>query len=196
MAKLRNFQKIADFDVAAFKERLVLLDHLFSEANPGLKPGELGYSHKDTNIIMCRYAPMAPDIATNVKEQENTKNNLFAVDYEGRGAFMDVLDPLIYKLFTLIKGTHLGGIGIIRLPAGRKIEKHYDLGLSAQFYQRFHITIHGPEECLFICGEGEDEERVAMRDGEVWWFACKKLHSVINGSDRDRVSISCDINGM
>lgn len=194
--KYRNFKKLAELDVTALRERLVLHDDLFSEANPGLEEGDLGYSHKDTNIIMCRYAPMAPDIATNVEEQENTKNNLFAVDYEGRGAFMDVLDPLIYKLFTLIKGTHLGGIGIIRLPAGRNIEKHYDLGLSAQFYHRFHITINGPEECLFICGEGDDEERVAMRDGEVWWFNCRKLHAVENRSSKDRVSISCDINGM
>jgi hypothetical protein len=196
MKKYRNFQKIADFDVTAFKERLVLLDHLFSDAHPELKEGELAYSHRHTNIIMCRYAPMAPDIATNVQEQEKTKNNLFAVDYEGRAAFMDVLDPLIYKLFTLIKGTHLGGIGIIRLLAGRNIEKHYDLGLSAQFYQRFHITIHGPAECFFICGEGDDEERVAMRDGEVWWFDARKLHAVENHSSKDRVSISCDINGM
>jgi Aspartyl/Asparaginyl beta-hydroxylase len=194
--KYRSFRKLAEFDVAAFKERLILQDHLFSDANPSLKEGDLGYSHKDTNVILCRYAPMAPDIATNAEEQKKTKNNLFAVDYEARAAFADVLDPLIYRLLWLLKGTHLGGIGIIRLPAGKKIEKHYDLGLSAQFYERFHITINGPEECQFICGEGDNEERVAMRDGEVWWFDARELHSVENHSSKDRVSISCDINGI
>jgi hypothetical protein len=196
MTKLRNFRKLAELDVSAFKERLILEDRLFSEANSGLKEGDLGYSHKDTNIILCRYAPMAPDIATNVEEQKKTKDNLFAVDYDARRAFNDVLDPLIYRLMWLLKATHLGGIGIIRLPAGKKIEPHYDLGLSAQFYDRFHITINGPEECLFICGEGDDEERVAMRDGEVWWFDARKLHFVENNSSKDRVSISCDFNGM
>lgn len=139
---------------------------------------------------------MAADISWNVEEQQRTKDNLFAIDYPHRELIRDVLDPLIYKLMETVKGTHLGGIGIIRLPPHLKIEPHYDLGKSVQFYDRYHITVDGPEGCEFICGHGDDEERVEMRDGEVWWFDSKKIHSVENNSVFNRVSISCDISSQ
>lgn len=194
---MRNFIKLADGqDVSSLKAQVAAHQDLFidlSQRNP--KKGDAGYSHRHGHLITVRYPRIPPDAATNPESGKKMLDDLFAINYEPWHIFTE-LKPHLYRLMMAVEGTHIGGIGIIKLPAGKKIDRHYDTGLATEFYKRFHLVLDGPAECWFTCGKGKDEERVAMRDGEVWWFNSQKLHSVYNNDTVDRISVSIDIGTM
>lgn len=197
MAKLRNFARLAEgLDVSRLKAQVAAHQHLFVDLSQGRpKKGDVGYSHRHGHLITVRYPRIPPDAATNPESRKRMSDDLFSVNHEPWHIFTE-LKPLLYRLMMAVEGTHIGGIGIIKLPAGKKIDKHYDTGLATEFYNRFHLVLTGPAKCWFTCGKGKDEERVAMRDGEIWWFNSRKLHSVLNNDTIDRISVSIDIGMM
>ena len=195
--KYRNFHKLAEgVDVSHLKAQVAQHQHLFVDLSRGdLKKGTVGWTHRQAQLLMLRYPKIPPDADSNPESMKRLLDDLVAINHEPWYLFTE-LKPLLYRLMMAVDGTHIGGIGIVKLPAGKKIEKHVDTGLSTDFYKRFHIVLDGPPECWFTCGKGKDEERVAMRDGEVWWFNAKKPHSVLNNDTVDRISISIDIGTM
>lgn len=155
-------------------------------------PAHLGHAHREVQSIIVRYADIPEDVATNPEARARASDDLFAKPHPA-WYVLSHLRPLVYSLMQLVGGTHIGGIGIAKLAPGAQIYPHYDTGAMTDFYERFHIVVQGPAECWFVCGEGDDEERVEQLTGEVWWFDSKKLHAVVNNSNETRISISVDI---
>lgn len=190
---LKNFAELASgWDVSSLSRQIQEHEGLFV-GRKDVKEGDGGYSHKDAEVILVRYGEVPADVATNEKSFKKMSDDLAAFNREPWKLFTE-LRPLVYRLMELVQATHLGGIGIVRLAPGAVIGSHYDTGKAVDFYQRFHIVVSGPENCWFICGEGDDEERVEMLTGSAWWFDSLKLHGVRNESNEPRISISIDLN--
>lgn len=196
---LKNFRKLArGVNVLPLIHQMHLCAHLvdFTDLREVAKdPDHPGHSHREAKSIMVRYAHIPDDIATNPESYKRASDDLIALPHPA-WHLLSQLRPLIYSLLELVDGTHLGGIGIVRLDPGTQIYPHYDTGRMTDFYQRYHLVLSGPADCWFICGEGKDEERVEQRTGEVWWFDSHKKHAVINQSDEPRISISIDISSI
>ncbi len=154
-----------------------------------------GNTHRETSLMTIRYPDVPEDAATNPEAFKKMTDDLFSKP-RSPWYMLNAVRPLIYALFEMVEGTHLGGIGIIKMMPGTQVYPHYDTGLSSDFYRRFHIVISGPPECWFLCGEGEDEEKVCQKAGEIWWFDCKKKHAVVNNGAYPRISISVDISSL
>ena len=186
----RNFRLLASgINILPLADQVHRHRHMFVDL------AEQGKTHREAHLITVRYPDIPADANTNPEAFQRMSDDLFAKPHPGWHVFSQ-LKPLLYGLFELVEGTHIGGIGIIRLDPGKKIYPHYDTGLSTDFYSRYHIVIHGPPECWFVCGEGADEERVAMASGEIWSFDSKKLHSVVNESNEPRISVSVDLSSL
>jgi Aspartyl/Asparaginyl beta-hydroxylase len=100
--------------------------------------------------------------------------------------------PMIFGLMAAVDGERLGGALITRVPAGREIAPHKDGGWHVDYYEKFYVQIANPQGCIFEC-EGEQFE---PRQGDVYWFDNRKLHSIKNDGSVDRmtliVCIKCD----
>lgn len=96
------------------------------------------------------------------------------------------LRPIVMGLFQRYSGTHLGGILITKIPAGKRIEAHTDSSWHAKFYTtKLYVVLQGNDRCV----NRVLTERVAMKTGEVWYFNNNVDHDVINDGDTDRITL-------
>lgn len=190
---MNNFRQLArGVNVLPLVHQISLCMDFVALAEAAKEPDAIGHSHREAKSIIVRYAHIPEDVATNPEACKRAQDDLFALAHPA-WYLLSHLRPLVYGLMELVGGIHLGGIGIVKLDPGAQIYPHYDTGAMTDFYQRYHIVLAGPPGCWFICGEGEDEERVEQLTGEVWWFDSHKKHAVINASNEPRISISIDI---
>lgn len=85
----------------------------------------------------------------------------------------------------------LGRVLIVRLKPNGRVYRHIDSGEYYRVRDRFHLVLQSEVGSIFIC----EEEKVVMREGELWWFNNKKRHEVINPSDSWRTHLIFDILG-
>lgn len=187
---MRNFRLLASgINILALADQVHRHRHMFVDLSAG------GKTHREAHLITVRYPEIPADALTNPEARKRMSDDLFAKPHPGWHVF-SALKPLLYGLVQLVEGTHIGGIGIVRLDPGKRIYPHYDEGIATQFYERYHLVIAGPAECWFVCGEGDDEERCAMPTGTVYWFDSRKKHAVENLSDEPRISVSIDVSSL
>lgn len=194
---MQNFRRLAaGVNVLPLANQVHLHRHMFTDLSERCNdPTHPGYSHREAHSILVRYPHIPEDAATNPESARRAMDDLFARAHPGWHIF-SALRPLLYGLMEAVGGVHIGGIGIVKLLPGAQIYPHYDTGLMTDFYQRYHIVLAGPQDCWFICGELEDEERVEQLTGEVWWFDSHKRHAVVNQSKEERISVSIDISSL
>lgn len=161
-----------------------------SKAN--LKEGQIGYSHRNVDLIILRNTPVPHDVYSSKEAEKEALDYLVAFNTDNWRTF-SALMPLLYPLVELVQGVSLGRIAIVRVPPGAVIDEHFDTGLSSKYFDRYHIVVQGEEGNIFSCGQGDDREAVSMLSGEIWWFDSLKLHGVRNESTVPRISVSCDI---
>jgi hypothetical protein len=79
---------------------------------------------------------------------------------------------------------------LVKLTSKKSIRPHVDtVGLSLVLCRRIHIPIQTNEECFFTVG---DDKR-NLKLGEIWEINNdKKLHSVDNLGDTDRIHLIVD----
>lgn len=97
--------------------------------------------------------------------------------------------PILFDLMRRVEGERLGRVIITRLSPGEMISAHVDGGDHAAYFSRYHIVLQNNPGSAFFCGD----EQVYMPSGSVWWFDNSKLHSVINNSIDDRITMIVDI---
>lgn len=98
---------------------------------------------------------------------------------------------IIFDLMRALPGEHLAKVIITKLRPGEHIAPHIDMlppGM-APYFQRYQIPLSVSQGVAFWCGE----EELYMRPGNAYWFNNQLLHSVINNSDEDRISMLTDI---
>lgn len=102
--------------------------------------------------------------------------------------------PLIFgwvNRFSEEVGGILGRVLIVRLKPNGRVYRHIDSGEYYRIRERFHLVLQSKFGSIFIC----EQEKIVMREGELWWFNNKKVHEVINPSDSWRTHLIFDILG-
>ena len=110
------------------------------------------------------------------------------VDYPAL-ASLPQAKPLIFDLMRMVEGERLGRVLITRLAPGHHIERHFDGGFYARYYDRYHITLQNSLGSIFRVGD----ETVCMEPGEVWWFDTSVEHEIVNKSSQNRITMIVDI---
>ncbi len=78
---------------------------------------------------------------------------------------------------------------LVNLPSGKSIPSHVDSGPSLVYCRRIHIPIQTNEKCFFTVGD----DKKNLKLGEIWEINNdKKMHSVDNFGDDDRVHLIVD----
>ncbi len=122
------------------------------------------------------------------KEYEEVLNDLEAIDLP---AFKELPQArgIIFDLMRFVEGKRLGRVVITKLVSGSKITPHVDSGSSAEYYDRYHITLKNSEGSIFRVGD----EIVCMNPGDIYLFNNQVEHEVINNSLEDRITLIVDI---
>jgi hypothetical protein len=102
--------------------------------------------------------------------------------------------PYFTKTFAVLKdfekkfGGYLERVMIVKLDGKSEVTPHVDEGTYYIHRDRYHLVLKTDDSVNF-CG---DESQV-YRVGELWWFDNKKLHSVKNKSEEERIHLIFDI---
>lgn len=99
--------------------------------------------------------------------------------------------PIVFRLMGTVWGELLGRVVISRLPPGRAIPSHTDRlpNDRAMFYHRYQIPLASEAGVAFHI----EDEQMFLEPGNAYWIANTKLHSVVNNSAADRLSMIVDI---
>ena len=80
---------------------------------------------------------------------------------------------------------------LMRLAPGATVPEHADINYHWFTRVRVHIPIVTHPAVRFLCGD----ETVHMSAGEAWIFDNWRLHSVVNGSEHERIHLVADTTG-
>lgn len=77
---------------------------------------------------------------------------------------------------------------LVRLKAGSDIAEHRDMNYSLTHSHRVHLAIISNDKVLFSVGA----ETIHMREGQLFEINNRRLHTVSNGGNEDRVHLILD----
>lgn len=178
---MRNFLKLAEnINVLGIRAEL--------QRNPGLW---------DENTLRTKHPGTAhsevSDIWVFFNSLSETDSNLVVDDKEVipyRGwDLLPSLRPLIFALMNQVNAVRLGRVIITRLPPGKGIDPHTDMGAPATYYDRYQVAIQCEPGNIFMIGD----ESVSFKTGEIWQIDNKIVHSVVNNSAVDRIVCIVDL---
>lgn len=175
---MRNFLKVGEFDPTAI---LVALSTKPEWWNTDMvRTAHEASPHHAVDDILLRFNTVT-DIAAVVND----------VDCHPQPAWAELpqVRPLLFDVMRRVEAVRLGRVIITRLPPGKSIPAHIDQGAPVTLYTRFQLVL----QCLPGCVFRIEDERVAMKGGEVWRIANDLEHEVINGSADDRIVIIADM---
>jgi len=89
------------------------------------------------------------------------------------------------ELMSQFAGLALGGILITKIPPGKRVYPHIDLGWHARTYEKFAVQVRGNWRQAFHF-EGES---LVTEEGDLFWFDNSYSHWVTNDSDEDRITL-------
>ncbi len=143
-------------------------------------------AHVQASDILLRFNDLS-----NFKDSDDYSvilNDLEAIDYP---AFKELPQArgIIFDLMRFVEGKRLGRVVITKLTPGSKVTPHIDSGLSAEYYDRYHITLKNSEGSIFRVGD----EVVCMEPGDIYLFNNQVEHEVINNGTDDRITLIVDI---
>jgi len=160
-----------------------------------------GTAHKDTETIFLRAGDNFNQY-TNAGKKDDPKRQRELIDKAVYDVFNDLemvdrpeynsfpqIRPLVSSLMACVEGERLGSIAIVKLKPGGKVNPHIDEGSYADYYDRFHIALAGPNGSSL----NVESESLQLLPGEAWWFNHHKIHWAENNSDHDRINIIVDI---
>ncbi len=138
--------------------------------------------HRETNDIWVRYN--AAENFTTLEEFNGPHESAWYPAAE-----LLHVKPFVMAIFNAVGGTRLGGVLITRIPAGKRVYPHADLGWHARYYEKFAMCIRSDARQSFEF-EGES---LSSAPGELFWFDNGQRHEVINNSDQERITLICCI---
>jgi aspartyl/asparaginyl beta-hydroxylase (cupin superfamily) len=134
---------------------------------------------RDTNTIFIRGAVRRPDLDINENQ-------------ESRFTEVSKLFPNAVVFMTEVAkemNSHLSRATIVRLKPQSHVLRHTDAGSYYFLRDRYHLVLQSSTGSLMITGD----ERVRMREGELWWFNNKQYHEAHNQSDEWRIHYIFDL---
>lgn len=82
-------------------------------------------------------------------------------------------------------GRDIGAVLITKIPAGKQVYPHVDVGWHARTFEKYGLQIHGNDRQAF---HFEGESLITL-DGDIFWFNNAYPHWVTNESTSDRVTM-------
>lgn len=134
--------------------------------------------HNETNAIVVR------EISNSWSKGEPFEPNTVTSDQR----LLDLIDPII-KDHELMYDGIVGKVVFIKLPAGGRVNDHYDNGDYLSMVRRHHVPILTNELVKFRVANNV----VNMKPGECWEINNSKMHGVVNLGSTDRVHMLFDI---
>lgn len=188
---MRNFLKLAEgIDMVPSQLSLAQTD-LWNQFT--LRTATEGSPHRELDDIWLRMNDL--DKCRQAGATGAFIDHRESVNYPAWGE-LQYIRKLVMNLFAMVEGERLGRVLISRLPPGRRILPHKDIGDdltryydNEPYYSRFHLCVQGLPGSIFNC----EDETVQMRTGEAWWFRNDLEHEVINNSADDRIHVVIDI---
>lgn len=129
--------------------------------------------HHGLDDIWARYAPPGVD-PTQPHDAEWYESPL-----------TKVLKPLIYELMSFVRGDHLGGVLITRIPAGAQCKPHTDPGWHARYYEKFAVSLRADPLQAFCF----DSAALVTKPGDLFWFDNSQRHWVTNDTPNERITL-------
>ena len=140
--------------------------------------------HKQVSDIWIRFNDM-DKVRANVAEILDEHESI----WQPAAFLLPQCRPIIFDLMRRVEGERLGRVLITRLGPGGSIDPHVDGGDHAAYYERHHVILANHPGSMFYAGS----EEVFMPTGSVWWFDNAQMHSVVNHSAEDRLTMIVDI---
>lgn len=144
-----------------------------------------GSAHHDTRCIVLR----GPDVPNGAQmTAEIVFNKLESRDWVHNCKSLPAVAKLCGQATQMLRYHQLGRVMLVDLPAGGKIDRHFDDGAYAEHYDRFHVPLVSDTGNVFTCGD----EQLHMQPGELWQFNHRINHEVVNNSTTSRVHLIID----
>ena len=138
-----------------------------------------GSAHAPTKAIYLRWAA------------EWTPASIFeslSAEWCDSSAILTQTTAIVRAVLEAVGAMELGRVMLVNLQPGGRIVPHWDAGLYADYFDRFHVSIQSDEGNAFAV----DDAKVHMAEGEAWWFNHQLEHTVHNGSQQDRIHLIID----
>ncbi|MFQ5756974.1 MAG: aspartyl/asparaginyl beta-hydroxylase domain-containing protein [Acidiferrobacterales bacterium] len=91
--------------------------------------------------------------------------------------------------FAAERNAELGRAKLVKLGPGCRVYPHIDRGEYYRLRDRYHLVLRSANGSYLKSGD----EAVRMKEGELWWFDNKQVHSAYNDSDEDRIHLIFDL---
>lgn len=170
---MRNFQFVGPIDPLPLLIELQRQPELWNENKARRKQA----IHAQTDDIWLRWT-----------EKDDLDYDTGALDLKFLPAWYKLPSarPIIFALMTRMQAIELGAIFITRIPVGKRVLPHIDLGWHAKrFESKVYVALQSNPECVNYA----EDEQVAMKAGDCWMFRNTVNHSVINAGVDDRISL-------
>ena len=95
------------------------------------------------------------------------------------------LREIVFGVMSLVQAEALGGVLITRIPPGKRVYPHTDLGWHAMYYDKIAVQIESHQQQAFCFEEGS----FSAAPGDIYWFNNHESHWVENNSPVDRISL-------
>jgi hypothetical protein len=178
-AALENFQRIkAGIDIRSFVAEILANEHLWLLDK---RRQDRIYVQRETNTIPLRGADTRGRITANVNEIHECITTQQAAKFPFLMHFL--------QAFARDRDAKLQRAMIVRLKPNGRVYPHIDAGSYYIPRDRFHLVLISSYGSRLTSGR----ESAIFREGELWWFNNKLIHSSANDSRAWRVHVIFDL---
>ena len=163
------------FDVSGLQRQLA--DHPEVWNTIRLRTEDPRSPHREVSDIWVRYNPIE-----NYRGDIRKFNDVHVSEWY---PVAEVLTEARTLAECVADGRDIGAVLITKVPAGKQVYPHVDIGWHARATTKYGLQIHGNDKQAFHF-EGEE---LVTRDGDLFWFDNAYPHSVTNDSEEDRMTL-------
>lgn len=132
--------------------------------------------HRECDDIWVRYR------ASDVREDGS-----FDCGWYDAANELPAIVSLCETLRAVTGATEMGGVLVTRIPPGKQVYPHADLGWHAKYFEKYAVQIQGNKDQTFSF---EDCDLVT-ETGDVFTFVNQYGHWVTNDSPEPRITLIC-----
>lgn len=177
---MQHFQKIcAGIDVLPLLRQVEAHPDLWNEHRN--RTGFKGSPFTGTSDIWLRYR-----IRSELVEASDFKVPHFSSNYPA-WHILSAAQDIAFDLMRTVRGVHLGGVLMTKIPPGVAVKPHDDRGSwhAETMNCKIYVPIMANEDCINYCGD----DALVIRAGEAVSFDNLVTHSVENNGATDRITL-------